>query len=142
VKGFQDRFVEYARDLKPTPAASLIERQEVLGDFLIELKKQGRTYKQVSDFRNDAVRRQMAMTYFGEHGLSWRTDPNVEIYFCDVYDRPLGDGEIYFRESSSSDAPLPDLVCRGGDRFQLRTRFYVGPTNRIEHDVMIEQMGR
>jgi hypothetical protein len=37
VKGFQDRFVEYVRELKPTPAASMIERQEVLGDFLIEL---------------------------------------------------------------------------------------------------------
>jgi hypothetical protein len=143
VKGFQDRFVEYVRDLQPTPAASLIERQEVLGDFLIELKRKGRTYKQVSDFRKEAVRRRMGMTYFGEHGLSWQTDPNVEIYFCDVNDRPMGDSEIYFSDStSSSDAPLPDLVCRGGDRFQLRTRFYVGATNRIEHEVVIEQPGR
>jgi hypothetical protein len=143
VKGFQDRFVEYVRDLAPTPAASLIERQEVLGDFLIELKKQGRTYKQVSDFRKDAVSRKMGMTYFGDHGLSWRTDPNVEIYFSDVNDRSLGDSEMYFSESTSAyNAPLPDLVCRGGDRFQLRTRFYVSPSNRIEHEVMIEQPGR
>jgi hypothetical protein len=143
VKGFQDRFVEYARDLQPTAAASLIERQEVLGDFLIELKKKGRTYKQVSDFRKDCVRGRMSMTYFGDHGLGWQTDPNVEIYFCDVNDRPMGDSEMYFNESTSAyNSPLPDLICRGGERFQLRTRFYVGPTNRIEHEVMIEQPGR
>jgi hypothetical protein len=143
IKGFQDRFAEYARDLGPTPAASMIERQEVLGDFLIELKRQGRTYSQVSDFRKVAVRGRMSMQYFGDHGLGWSTDPNTEIYFCDANDRPLGDSEMFFSESTSAhNAPLPDLVCRGGDRFQLRTRFYYGLTDRIERDVMIEQPGR
>jgi hypothetical protein len=55
----------------------------------------------------------------------------------------MGDSEIYFSESTSAyNAPLPDLICRGGERFQLRTRFYYGATNRIEHEVMIEQPGR
>jgi hypothetical protein len=141
VKGFQDRFVEFARDLKPTPEAAMIERQEVLGDLLILLRQHGRTYRQVSDFRRDAVRILAKMlTYTGEHGLTWKTDPDAESYFKDVHDRPLADRELYFEAAEG--APLPDLVCRGAERFQLRTRFSRTDGKRVQRDVSVEPYGR
>jgi hypothetical protein len=51
VKGFQDRFAEYAAALDPTPTATLIERQGVLGDLLAELNKRNLRFASVQQFR-------------------------------------------------------------------------------------------
>jgi hypothetical protein len=95
----------------------------------------------VSEFHRDAARiLSAAMTYTGEHGLTWDTDTDGEAYFQDVHERPLADREMYFEQSDG--APLPDLVCRGADQFQLRTRFVAGGGNHIQRDVIVEPLGR
>jgi hypothetical protein len=50
-------------------------------------------------------------------------DPNVEIYFCDVYDRPLGDSES-ISATSAYNAPARSRLPRRRP-FQLHG-FYVG----------------
>ena len=44
IRGFQDRFNEYAAALEPTSEATLMDRQGVLGDLLAELAKRGRRF--------------------------------------------------------------------------------------------------
>jgi hypothetical protein len=135
VKGFQDRFVEYARALEPTPEASMIERQEVLADFVIELKNKGRTFHRMSDLRETAVRANFTLRY-SDRGMSWQTDPNVATYFSDIKGRPLGPNELYFADRRG--AALPDIICRASDRLQLRTRFHPVVGKKFEHEVLIE----
>lgn len=137
-KGFQDRFVEFARTIVATPEASMIERQEVLGDFMIELKNKGHVFDRMSELRDVAVRAKFSLRYT-DRMMSWSTDPNVDVYFSDMKGRPLGANELYFTKRRG--AVLPDVVCRASDQFQLRTRFHSGDGNKLEHEVLIEAPG-
>ena len=51
IRGFQDRFTEYASALQATPTATLIERQSVLGDLLWELDKRGLRFQSITQQR-------------------------------------------------------------------------------------------
>jgi hypothetical protein len=140
-KNFEQRFVEYARELTPTPQASLIERQEVLADLLMELHRQGRTFDRVSDLREAAVRGKYTLRY-SERGMEWSSDPDINTYFCDAAGRPFGNADLYF--SPRARAPLPDIVCRVSDRLQFRTRFHPGAGDRegrFEREVLVESPG-
>ena len=136
--GFQKRFVEFARTLKPTNEASLMENQEVLADLLVELRARGMNFDRVSDLREAAVKAGYRMNYV-RGGLKWRSDPEVMTYFRDTKGRPFRDDELYF--SQRTGAPLPDLVCRWSKDVQFRTRFYY-EQDRIEHEVLVETPGR
>ena len=144
-KGFEDRFVEYARQLTATPEASLIERQEVLADLLMELRRQGRTFERVADLRDAAVRARYTLRY-SERGMEWTSDPDIGAYFCDAAGRPFDAARLYF--SPRPGAPLPDIVCRADDRLQFRTRFHPaagaggdGAAGKFEREVLVESPG-
>ena len=143
-KGFEDRFVEYARTLTATPEASLIERQEVLADLLMELRRQGRTFERVADLRAAAVRARYTLRY-SERGMEWTSDPDVNTYFRDAAGHLFDAGRLYF--SARAGAPLPDLVCRASDRLQFRTRFHAGAAGgaaadgKFERELLIESPG-
>ena len=113
----------------------MIERQEVLAHFLIELKNQGRKFARMSDLRDTAVKGNLALRYTSRN-MTWSTDPNVRTYFCDINDRPLHSTELYF--SLRSGAPLPDIICRASDHLLLRTRFHYTADDRLEHEVLVE----
>lgn len=136
IRGFQDRFVEYARALEATPTATLIERQGVLADLLSELEKRGQRFASVGQFRKAAMAGGYRMHYTkGE--LSWESEKDLKIYFADMLGRPLGDRELYFEQRAG--APLPDVICRCAKELQLRTRFHrVG--DRYEHEILVESL--
>lgn len=138
-RGFEQRFVEYARQLTATPEASLIERQEVLADLLMELRRQGRTFDEVADLREAAVRARYTLRY-SERGMEWTSDPDVGTYFCDTAGRPFDAARLYF--SRRPGAPLPDIVCRASDHLQFRTRFHptatAGRDGKFDREVLIE----
>lgn len=137
MKGFKDRFVEYATTIQATPEAKMIERQEVLGDFLIELKNRGQTFSRLADVRDVAVRSNFSLVYSDGRGMTWTTHPDVSIYFADAEGRPLGPGDLFFQASRGR--PLPDVICRASGRLQLRTRFYSSrDQKKLEREVLVE----
>jgi hypothetical protein len=139
IKGFQDRFAEWATALQATPEAQMIERQEVLGDFLIELKSRGKTFNHIADVRDIALRSKFSLVYSDGRGMTWTTHPDVSTYFANFDGRALGPRELYFE--SSSRRPLPDVVCRASDRLQLRTRFYPSDDRgKLEREVLVESL--
>ena len=137
VKGFQERFHEYAAALDPTPTATLIERQGVLGDLLAELNKRNLRFNNVQQFKRTAVAGGYRMHYTkGE--LSWESERDLRVYFADMAGRPLGPEDLFFEARAGS--PLPDIVCRCHKDFQLRTRFHRAG-DRLEHEVAVEKPG-
>jgi hypothetical protein len=135
VRGFQDRFNEYAAALEPTSEATLMDRQGVLGDLLAELAKRGRRFTSFPSFKRAALAGGYRMHYTkGE--LQWDSDPDLRIYFADLDGRALPPEQLYFEPRDG--APLPDIVCRYTNQFQLRTRFYPGTKDKLEHEVLVE----
>jgi hypothetical protein len=136
VRGFQDRFLEYARDLTSTPTATLIERQAVLGDLLSELSRRGDAFANLGQFKKAAIAGGYRMQYTkGE--LTWETDADLGVYFSDIAGRTLRPDELYFAPRAG--ALLPDIVCRPADSFQLRTRFHRAG-ERVECEVVLERL--
>ncbi|HXE53290.1 MAG TPA: DUF1570 domain-containing protein [Tepidisphaeraceae bacterium] len=136
IQGFQDRFVEYAQSLRPTPEATMIENQSVLADMLIDFDHKGKRFGSMESFRTYAIRGRYQMRY-SSGSLQWDTGPNIGRYFCDLSGRTLGSSDLYF--SIRSGAALPDMVCRYG-QIAFRTRFYDSPQGGVEHELIIEPL--
>lgn len=132
VRGFHDRFVEWARVLKPSHAATLIERQDTLGDFLSNLRTEGHRFGDIAAFREAVIRAGYYLTY------TWgRTESDPSIYFEDFDGKPLAHERLFFETKPGSS--LPDLVCVATDKFRLRTRFFpAGRSGELEHETLIE----
>ncbi|HEV7301240.1 MAG TPA: DUF1570 domain-containing protein [Tepidisphaeraceae bacterium] len=134
IKGFQDRFVEYVRSLKPTQAATMLERQNVLADLLKGLTEDGQRFADVNAFKAKALGGGYQLSY-SMGNIRWQTDPNVMVYFSGMDGKPFDRNQLFFDPRSG--APLPDLVCRPGGKTQIRTRFYRSGKS-IEHEVLVE----
>lgn len=132
----QQEFTHWALGLKATPTATMIERQEVLGDMLAGLKGRGRTFANVAQFRNYVVAHRMTIRY-KTGKLRWTSAADPRLYFCDSDGKLLNETDLYFDPSEG--APPPDIVCRASDTQRLRTHFYQGDS-KIEHEVKIEPM--
>ena len=139
VDGFQARFEEFATKLEPSPEATLIERQTVLADLLVEFARTGKRFGDVRSFREDVIEHDTRLRY--EKGqIKWQTSPDQRVYFSDLSGRQLDGNELYFDRRGTS--PLPDLVCRASDALRLRTRFHDAANGRIEHEVVCELPSR
>ena len=137
IRGFQDRFTEWAAGFKATDEATMIERQSVLGDLLYELQKRGKKFPDFFAFKRSAVSGGYRMHY-AKGELQLDTDTDLRVYFDDIAGQPLSPNQLRFEKNSS--APLPDIVCRCPS-YQLRTRFYqIG--DKVEHEVLIEAPGK
>lgn len=128
----------WPRLLKATQNATMIERQEVLGDMLAGLKGRGRTFANVAQFRNYVVAHRMTISY-KTGKLRWTSAADPRLYFCDSDGKLLGEKDLYFDPSET--APLPDIVCRSSAERKLRTHFYEGD-GKIEHEVRFDSTGR
>ena len=136
---FQRAFEAWASRLQPTPEATLLERQDTLGDFLPNARSEdhGAT-RSMTQFRDDVVAVGGAITY--THGaVKYTTVKPATVYFSGL-DGRLYDGRQLFFEPAR-DAPLPDIVCRPNEAFVLRTHFYKGPKG-TEHETSIAPTGR
>ena len=134
IDGFQQRFVEYARDLRPSPEATFLENQTVLADMLVSLKARGVTFDDIKLFRKTVEKSCLRLEY--ERGLlRWSSASDPKVYFLDSLGRSMDGDQLYFQ--SRHGAPLPDMVCRPLDKMQFHTIFYdVG--DRVEYEVLTE----
>jgi hypothetical protein len=137
IEGFESRFREYIPTMMPTQRATIIERQEVLGDLLIELKRMGKRYDRIQDFRKDLSENGYRLKY-SKGEVRWTSEPDPEVYFSALDGRPLRDDELFFE--SRSQAPMPDMVYRGPGALKLRMRFYdIGDV--VHREVLVEGAG-
>ena len=135
VRGFQDRFLEYARALEPTAEATLIENQGVLADLLVDFARKGRRFDDLASFRKFVTAGKYSLHY-SRGDLEWDTDPDLNRYFSNLRGE-LFDSESLFL-SQRSGSPVPDLVCRVGGQLALRTRFFDAGADAIDHELLIE----
>jgi hypothetical protein len=139
VEGFQDRFSEYARALRPTSAAAMLERQSVLADLLKVLHRNNMKFSDVSSFRARALSVEYRATYTMGN-VRWETDPNVAVYFSGLDGKLLKKDALFFVPRAG--APLPDIVCRPGGATQIRSRFHrttdAPGGGDIEHEILVE----
>ncbi len=135
IAGFQQRFVEYARQLQPTLEATYIENQGVLADMLSALKSKGLTFDSVDAFRDRLQTGGYRMQY-SKGPIRWSTAEDVTIYFMDPQGRLMNASQLHFKYRRG--APLPDLVCRALEGLQLSTRFHEnGPG--LEYEVLVDR---
>jgi hypothetical protein len=135
IEGFQDRFVEYAKAMKPTKAATMIERQGVLADLLTGMVEKGQNFPNLNAFRNLAVGGGYRLSYTAGN-IQWKTDPDISVYFSGMDGKLLGRNELFFEPRRG--APISDLVCQPGGDTRIRCRFYRDGKS-IEHEVIVEQ---
>ncbi|MGH7213958.1 MAG: DUF1570 domain-containing protein [Tepidisphaeraceae bacterium] len=133
--GFEGRFVEWARALKATPEASMIERQEVLADLLISLSGKGKTFADIASFREAVLNGGYKLRY-SKGDVQWQTEPDMRLYFSDLAGRAFNPEELFF-EIRGGSGQLPDIVCRCDGRLQLRTRFHASG-QKTEREVLVE----
>lgn len=135
VRGFQDRFLEYARGLRPTAEATLIENQDVLADLLVDLDRRGRRFEDMDSFRRFIRNGRFRINYTAGD-LHWETSSDTDRYFSDPDGRRFAPDDLYL--SLRTGSPLPDIVCRYENRWLLRTRFYDTDGRGVDHDLLIE----
>jgi hypothetical protein len=134
IDGFQARFEEFANQLSASPEATMIERQTVLADLLVESHRAGHRYSDVRTFREEMIASNTRLRYT-KGQVKWQTSSDLNIYFADLQNRLLEPNELYFDRRGTN--PLPDLVCRATDTMRLRTRFH-DAGERVEHEVLCE----
>jgi hypothetical protein len=134
IKGFQSRFAEYVMALQPTPAATMLERQNVLADLLKGLSTDGKRFADFNQFRSTAMGGGYRLSYT-MGSIRWETDPDISVYFSDINGKQFAKSDLYFEPRSG--APLPDIVCRTGSKTVIRSRFYKS-TKGIEQEVLVE----
>lgn len=134
IAGFQDRFVAWAREMKPTREATYIEHQQVLADLLVMLRERGQTFATIEDFRRHIEAGGFRLQYT-KGQLQWTTDQRPRTYFSDMDGRLLTPHRLFFELRRG--ATLPDLVCRPHEGLQYRTRFHQ-EGQRLEFDVQVQ----
>jgi hypothetical protein len=135
---FQDSFAAWAAGMHATPEATLLERQDVLGDFYIALAPTGRGPRDMVVFRNKVIAGGYTLQYTVGN-VKWTTSDNPQIYFSDLDGKLYPPAYLYFQSVPKS--PAPDIVCLATPQFELRTHFYHGD-DKIEHETMIEPTGQ
>ncbi len=133
VKAFQAKFDRWAVGMQSTPEATLLEREETLGDFLIALSNEHKTFADVAGFRNEVVSNGLAMSYT-RGAVKYKTDDKPVVYFSDLNGRLYPPASLYFQAARG--APLPDIICRPNGAFVVRVHFYKG-SEHTEHEVSI-----
>lgn len=134
ITGFQQRFVEYARELRPTIEATYIENQSVLADLLSAMRIRGQTFDSIDAFREQLQQGGYRMQY-SKGPLRWSTAEDVRIYFMDPQGRMMNSSQLFFQYRRG--APLSDIVCRALDGLQLQTRFHENGEG-LEYEVLVE----
>lgn len=133
-EGFEQRFMEYARTLRPSREATFLEYQGVLADMLIMLDKEGQRFDDIDEFRAYLTDGRMRLRYT-KGDVQWSTATDPMTYFRDAAGRLMQRDQLYF--SLRGGAPLPDIVCRPIDGLQFRTIFH-DAADRPDHETIIE----
>jgi hypothetical protein len=134
LKEFRRRFDAWAAKLQPTPEATRIEHQNMLADFLLAIQQNKLPMPaDMAAFRNMAVRCNIRIRYT-RGNLTFTSDDRPAVYFSDSAGNEFKPEDLFFQ--ADADAPLPDIVCRAGDR-TYRAKFYT-EAGKTEHEVLVE----
>ena len=139
IAGFESLFRKFAANLQSTPAATLIERQDILADMLTILAGRGQRFDSIEEFRKTLANGGYRMSY-QKGDLKWTTDADPTTYFNNLNGDELTRDQMYFETRSG--APIDDLVLRAPRQLRLRTRFHDAPGSKIEHEVLIDEPAR
>ena len=113
--GFQSRFNAWIPSLKPTPLATCIDNQLLLGRVVAILHQQNTPVKTLDELKRELTTRRWALT------ASDGSSTSIEALFQHPDGRPLIRDELYFESRSREEHP--DLVYRCAPNVVLRTRF-------------------
>jgi hypothetical protein len=138
VQAFQNSFDYWAQGMKATPEATMLERQDILGDLYVALAPTGREAHDMAAFRNKITGGGYTLQYT-RGNVKWTTSDNPQIYFSDFSGRLYPPADLFFQSVPQS--PAPDIVCLAAPQLELRTHFYRGQ-DKIEHETIIEPTGQ
>jgi hypothetical protein len=130
-KSLETQFANWVTRVSPTPGGTLIERQEVLGDFYV-YSRQYRKFQTLPDFRNFVTQSAMWITY-KSGGVTWKTDRG-DVYFRNLSNEIWPEAQLYFDARSDGE---PDIVCVPDGKTTMRTRFYTRG-KEIEHELLFD----
>jgi hypothetical protein len=134
LQALQNDFAAWAVRLQPTRGASMIERQEVLGDMLLLAgPAQARS---MAMFRNYCLSNRVRVTYTSGR-MRWQTADSPALYFSDLNGQLFDLSRLYFEKSSETE--VPDIVCHAGSDATLRTHFYKDG-NTIRREVLFDRV--
>jgi hypothetical protein len=133
IKGFQDRFVEWAQQLQPTELAMYIEHQDVLADMMVEFKSRGQVFSNIAEFRSRLENSGYRLQY-SKGQVEWTSERDVKVYFSDSAGRSFNADQLQLEQHGEV---LPEIVCRPGGRVQLRTRFHQ-EDGGVRHEMIVE----
>jgi hypothetical protein len=136
--GFELRFREYYRSVKPTQESENVENVEVLADLMILLHQDEKmNFRSIVDFRNHLERGGYRLKYSSGQ-LKWSSDPDIGVYFKDDAGRDFPASQLNFIPNPR--APLPDLVLRPTGGLEYRARFYFDNDGKIEREIIIRNL--
>jgi hypothetical protein len=133
--GFQDRFLEFAAAMTPTPEAQYFEHMEVLSDMLVEMRTRGKTFTDIDAFQQAATDGRFRLQYT-KGQVQWTTQEDPKVYFSDLSGKLFGDDRL--RLQARERGGLPDIVCRCTERLQLRARFHELGENKVDREILVE----
>jgi hypothetical protein len=131
----QDQYLQFVQSLRPTPQALLIERQQILADFVAQLWERGQHPSDISEARK-VLKRGKYQLHYRLGSVKWDSDADVATYFSDA------DGHLFSADALrfnriARELP-PDILCRAERRLELHTHFFqMG--GRLEHETLVEQ---
>jgi len=134
IAGFENRFRENVASITATHAATYIEHQDVLADMLVAMRKDGKEFDTLPEFKKQVEKGQYRIEY-RKGQLTWNTEKDPSIYFRDLQGQSLATSRMYFQHRAG--APCPDIVCRPTDEAQLRTIFSYND-GEVEHETVVE----
>lgn len=135
VDELQNQFLEFAQSLRPTPQALLIERQQVLADFVAQLWERGQHPADINQARR-ALKRGKYQLHYRLGSVRWNSDSDVSTYFSDADGHLFSPSALKF-DRIGQQLP-PDILCRAAPRVELHTRFFQ-LAGHLEHETLVEQ---
>lgn len=133
--GFESRFMEYARALRPTPEAVYVEYQGILADMIAQIGSRGQRFDDPDALRQYLTDGSVRLRYT-KGDVQWSTETDPMAYFRDDKGRLMTHEQLYF--SLRGGAPYPDIVCCPINGITLRTIFHDELGEKIDHETVIE----
>ena len=136
LKDFRKKFNSWAAKVQASPQATLLERQDTLGDFLLTFtQKNHPAPPDATAFRNLVMKYNLKIEYT-RGSVTYSTAENPIIYFSDLDGKVYKSEELFFKPDL--EGPLPDIVCQPArSEYRYRTHFY-GSAGKTEHEMLIE----
>ncbi len=137
-RGFEQRFLDYYANIKPTRESVMTENVEVLADMMILLaEEENKTFRSLPDFRTHLERGGYQLHY-SKGNLRWSSDPDIAVYFKDELGREFPSSQLNF--IANPQAPLSDLVLRPTGGLEYRARFYRNHEGKIEREIITRSL--